>query len=92
MPLVSSSCHPPPIRTHATALPAAPFFTHVPTCLSGRALRHRRVVVKLGDFATARALDLSNPVASTAGNRLTLAPEVEDFGWVCMASLLPWFA
>ena len=49
-----------------------------------RTLRDRQVVVKLGDFATARALDPSNPVASTAGNRLTLAPEVEDFGCVAL--------
>ena len=48
----------------------------------------RAVVVKLGDFATARALDSSTPVASSAGSRLTLAPEVEDYGWVAWRSVL----
>ncbi len=48
----------------------------------------RAVVVKLGDFATARALDSSNPVASSAGSRLTLAPEVEDYGWVAWHGVL----
>ncbi len=52
------------------------------------AIAGRAVLVKLGDFATARALDSSNPVASTAGSRLTLAPEVEDYGWVAWDCVL----
>jgi serine/threonine protein kinase len=51
---------------------------------------HRAVVIKLGDFGTARSLSATTVVASMAGNLFCQAPEVNMDGYSPAADVFAW--